>query len=132
MGRWLPILAVALLGCADEEDTDTLCDREVPLTYEGFGMSFMDTHCNGCHSSLIAPAQRRGAPESVNLDTYGDVLAWAERIEERVVLNAEIEGASRMPPGGGPTREELDMLHEWLQCGVYPDKAQIDGDGEAG
>jgi uncharacterized membrane protein len=127
MVRALLILAATLsLGCEAAEDTNTLCDREVPLTYDNFGQSFMDTHCNGCHSSIIAPAQRRGAPPTVNFDTYGDVIAQAERVEIRVIL-APQEGLPEMPLGGGPTAEELQQLDEWLQCRVFPDKATLEG-----
>lgn len=126
LSRALLILPLLLAPACAEEEGDPLCDREVPLTYESWGMSFMDTHCNGCHSSITSPAQRRGAPPGVDLDTYGGVLQWVERIDDRVILAAE-EERSQMPPGGGPTAEELDMLHEWLQCQVYPDRERWEG-----
>lgn len=125
MVRTALVLAATLsLGCAETEDTNTLCGREVQLTYENFGKSFMGTHCNGCHSSIIAPAQRRGAPPTVNFDTYGDILAQVERVEQRVII-APQEGLPAMPIGGGPTDEELAMLDEWLQCTVYDDAAEV-------
>ena len=114
------VLLLALAACAGEEE-DPECAREVPLTYQSWGQGFLDTHCNGCHSSLTPVAQRRGAPEGVNLDTYEGVLTWVERIDDRTIL-APQEERSQMPPGGGPTAEELEMLHEWLECTVYPDK----------
>lgn len=114
-----------LIGCAPE--TDPLCANEVQLTYDSWGRGFLDTHCNGCHSSITAPAQRRGAPPGVDFDTYGGVLQWAERIEDRVLV-APDEERIEMPPGGGPTPEELSMLHEWLQCSVYQDQARMEGE----
>lgn len=123
--RALLVLGFTLGACNGPEE-DPLCDREVALTYENWGGGFMDTHCNGCHSSIIAPAQRRGAPAGVDFDTYGGIMSWAERVEDRVIT-AAAEERSQMPPGGGPTAEELEMLHEWLQCGVYPDKDRWEG-----
>jgi len=124
-----PLAALALAGavgaCAPEEE-DPLCGRDVPLTYDGWGQTFLDTHCNGCHSSLVPDAQRRGAPPGVDFDTYGGVLQFVERIDDRVIV-APQEERSQMPPGGGPTEEELQMLHEWLECSVYPDADEWEG-----
>lgn len=120
------VILVGLLGACAGEETDPLCEREVPLTYDNWGQGFLDTHCNGCHSSIIAPRQRRGAPDTVNFDTYDGVLTFAERIDDRVIL-AKAEDRSAMPPGGGPTAEELAMLHEWLECTVYDDKIEWEG-----
>jgi hypothetical protein len=118
------LLLCLLAGCSGSDDTDTLCDRGVPLTYESFGQGFLDTHCNGCHSSIISPAQRNGAPEGVNFDTYGGLLQFADRLPPRVIDAAtdEDDGTQPMPPGGGPTATELAMLHEWLSCEVAKDR----------
>jgi hypothetical protein len=111
-------------ACGGPEDTDPLCDRGVPLTYESFGRGFLDTHCNGCHSSIIAPAQRNGAPTGIDFDTYEGVLQFSERLEVRVIAAAvdDDDATNPMPPGGGPTAEELAMLHEWLSCDVARDR----------
>lgn len=106
-----------LLACAPGADSAS-CDRDPPLTYHTWGEAFIDKHCTGCHSSLLGtPAERNNATIGVDLDTYGDVLVFAERIEARV-LTPE---SPQMPPGGGPTEEELQMLREWMSCSVYPD-----------
>ena len=121
-------LLLGLVACGEEEE-DPLCGREVQLTYDTWGRGFLDTHCNGCHSSITAPAQRRGAPPGVDFDTYEGVLQFAERLEERVIVQNEAEDGNPMPPGGGPTAEEREMLHEWLECQVYPDVERWDGGG---
>ena len=77
----------------------------------------MDKHCTGCHSSLLQTHERNDAPVGVDLDTYGLVIAYGARIHARVV---EPDQAT-MPPGGGPTAEEIEMLNEWLTCEVFPD-----------
>ncbi|TVQ92514.1 MAG: hypothetical protein EA397_06810 [Deltaproteobacteria bacterium] len=121
---------ILLAACEpDEVEVDARCNPSEPLTWDNWGKGFVDTHCVGCHSSIIPPAQRRDAPVGIDFDTYRGVLLWAERIEERTLTGARqgIDSAELMPPGGGPTEEELDMLEEWLHCTVYPDKAVVEG-----
>jgi len=107
-----------LWACGGEVDSDATCAREPALTYENFGQGFMEQYCNGCHSSLVPDPYRNGAPESVNFDTYAGVLQFQDRILARTPLEEPT-----MPPGGGPTEEDLQMLHEWLACEVQEDLA---------
>lgn len=73
----------------------------------------MDTWCTGCHSAVQAAEVRAGAPLTVNLDTYEDVVLWADRIAARATgLDAT------MPPAGGPDPVEMAELREWLACGL--------------
>jgi hypothetical protein len=119
------VLLVALfaMGCASGGDTaDIDCDRDPPLTYDSWGEGFVSKHCTGCHGSLVTGDQRNGATVGVDLDTYGNVMVFAERFEARVLDPDWPE----MPPGGGPTEEELQMLREWLTCGVYPDRESLE------
>ena len=112
-----------IAGCLsekDDEDSADPCLRDPPLTWDSWGKGFVEKHCNGCHSSIIPDAHRNNAPKGVDFDTYVGVLTFAERIDARVVeLNP-----TAMPPGGGPTDEELSLLAEWLTCSVYPDVAR--------
>ncbi len=110
MTRLAPLLL--LLACAEE--ADPRCSREPPLTWENFGHGFTMQFCAGCHSSLIPPSQREGAPEDYNFDTYEGVVYWADKME-RPVVDGE------MPPGGGPTAAEIALFAEWLACEVMPD-----------
>lgn len=121
------ILLALILACGDDAPADTaLCVRTPALDYEGFGRPLMDKHCTGCHSSLLREDQRNAAPVGVDLDSYLGVLTYAERLHVRVV---EPEVAT-MPPGGGPTAEEIAQLEEWLVCTVYPDAERYFGDQE--
>ena len=110
------ILALLLSCGGDGSDSAITCDRDPPLTFHNFGESFMAKHCIGCHSVLHEGNLREGAPLGVDLNTYDDVLQWAERIDARAL------GSIDMPPGGGPSESERAMLAEWLECKVYPDK----------
>jgi hypothetical protein len=115
-GLWL-LLA---LGCggAPDDTGGADCARRPPLTWDNFGRGFMGKHCAGCHSSLHEGDMRKGAPAGVDLDTYGGVLQWVSRIEARTLSDP-----MTMPPGGGPSDEEVGRLREWLDCQVYRDAA---------
>ena len=109
-----------LFACSSyNKDTATFCDHDPPLTYANFGKGYIDKHCVGCHSSLIPVDTRVGAPIGVDLNTYQDVLMWAERIGARSTGDYPT-----MPPGGGPSADEIALLEEWLECDIYPTVAK--------
>lgn len=106
-----------LLACSGAPAGDSgTCHRDPPLEWANFGQGWMQKHCAGCHSSLVREDQRNGAPVGVDLDTWPDMLTWAERIDVRALDTLD------MPPGGGPSEEERRLLREWLDCAVYPAK----------
>ncbi|MBK8937043.1 MAG: hypothetical protein IPM79_05220 [Polyangiaceae bacterium] len=124
----LAVFVGASTGCAQEtssdepvvEDATSLEERACPddsyLSWENFGGPFMLTWCNGCHSESLPDGERQGAPLLSNFDTLDDVRAWAADIwEESGDHNAS------MPPVGGPSEEEREMLAEWLACGAPAD-----------
>lgn len=114
----LGLLALWVASCGSGADSaGSVCaERDPHLTYDNFGKGFISKHCVGCHSSLIAGNQRKGAPPGVDLDTYNGVVTWAYRIEARSL--GESPG---MPPGGGPSEAERARLEEWLGCQVLRD-----------
>jgi uncharacterized membrane protein len=57
---------------------------------------------------------RQQAPADINFDTLDEVRAWSRRIERTAG-----EGTT-MPPAGGPSADERQMLVEWLRCGAPP------------
>lgn len=116
------ILACALV--AEEDTADSECVRTPPLDYENFGAAWLTKHCLGCHSSLLPEERREGAPIGVDFDTYERVLQWAPSIESLAVGEAP-----SMPPGGGPSAEELARLTEWLHCEVAVDRERLQGGG---
>ena len=106
--------ACALFGADDSGGGP--CGRSPALSWDNFGDGFMTKHCTGCHSSLLPEGMREGAPTSVNLDTYADVIQWADRVDARAVGDD-----ADMPPGGGPSADERARLAEWLTCAVAAD-----------
>lgn len=81
--------------------------------YTTVGQPFMLTWCTSCHHSDLQIEDRQGAPPSVNLENYTDVIAQLARIEARVLTDP-----ITMPPAGGPTSKELDRLAIWIACGA--------------
>jgi hypothetical protein len=123
------LLLVALLaGCGTDyvlEEPPPRDDGETPiaiepdacetsyLTYDTFGEPFMLNWCRGCHSSSIPAGMRQKAPAAVNFDTLEDVRARKDRVAARAA-----SVTATMPPVGGPTIEERELLAEWIACGV--------------
>ena len=104
-------LAVSALGAACGADTDRTCAQSF-LRYDNFGAPFIVNWCRACHSADTPPDMRQQAPADVNFDTLSEVRRWS--LEIRITAG---QGSS-MPPAGGPSAEERQMLVEWLGCGA--------------
>ena len=86
---------------------------DATLTWSAFGQGFVRTHCASCHSSFTP--NRRGAPEAVNFDEEGELVAWGPRVRIRVLEEAT------MPLGGGVPEADLVLLERYLcRLGVVP------------
>lgn len=109
------LLAICVLvaGCPAESWDEAECPEEgTELSYENFGQSFMDRHCQYCHGSFVE--DRHGAPSDYVFDTHEEVIKWIDHIYER----SAGDNVS-MPPGPeDPPEEEREQLKEWLACGA--------------
>jgi uncharacterized membrane protein len=106
--RWLASLAfVAACGSAPDPEC-----RTSYLNYSNFGQPFIESWCRGCHGENVLAGMRQGAPYDVNFDTIGEVRDRASRILEMAGTG------SAMPPAGGPSDAERQMLVEWISCGM--------------
>ncbi len=105
----LAALAAAALACG--ADTDRTCAQSF-LRYDNFGEPFIVNWCRACHSADTPPGMRQQAPADVNFDNLSEIRQWSLQIR----LTAG-QGSS-MPPAGGPSAEERQMLVEWLGCGA--------------
>jgi uncharacterized membrane protein len=113
-------LVGALPGCDDDDDDATQeessgggpdCEGDdVP----GYAEVDIFATCTMCHSSTLMGADRNGALDTVNFDTYAAAMASATKAIERV-------GAGAMPPpdsGLTVTDAEKDELERWVLCGT--------------
>ncbi|MFM7203155.1 MAG: hypothetical protein ACKO6N_20395 [Myxococcota bacterium] len=118
----LIMLSLLLTACGTQEQPEGPdCSRTPALTYENFGRGFLERNCTGCHSSYLTDMKERNyAPLSVNLNTYADAILWLDRIDVRTVQDQD------MPPAGGLSSNDLDMLHEWLNCEVRSDAQALE------
>jgi hypothetical protein len=101
-------------GCQGEEEasTETTCDSSQALDYESFGGPFFLNWCTGCHSSKIPEGSRQEAPLDINFDSIDDIRSHGRRIVDKAVHT------HKMPPAGGPTDTERELLGQWLGCGA--------------
>jgi hypothetical protein len=119
-----PVLVLALaalatawasVACSDDPTSTSsaaLCENSSGVTYENFGGPFLLNWCTGCHASDLPEGARQRAPVGVNLDSLDYVRAHSAQILERAVDRAD------MPPAGGPSARERELLAEWLRCGA--------------
>ena len=109
VGRGPFVLALALAACGN--DVDPAC-RPTDITYQTFGEPFMATWCNGCHSAALPPGMRQDAPDDVNFDTLDEIRTqWLPIVQ----TTTDVE---TMPPEGGPSSSERQLLAAWLRCGA--------------
>lgn len=101
------LLALALAACGS--DTDSQCTSA--MTYQTVGAPYLASWCTGCHSADLPASMRRLAPTSVNLDNVDDVRALRDRV-------TTVIGTGQMPPEGGPSADEKQLMLTWLGCGA--------------
>jgi uncharacterized membrane protein len=101
-----------LLACSPSEatikDTDP-CATEPVVDYNNFGQGFLIENCQSCHAST--QSAREGAPEDIVFDTEADAWAWSDRILARAASEPPT-----MPPQGGTSAEDRQLLIDWLSC----------------
>lgn len=107
------MILILMLSCShnSESFTDSASCSE-GYSYSNFGDGFIQTYCQGCHSSTSE--DRQGAPTHITFDTEEEVMSWTTEIQLQSLGNSP-----SMPPLGGVSIEELQALEEWLQCS-YP------------
>ena len=94
-------------------DTGSGCEDAQELSWSSFGHGFFRTWCTSCHAE--AAADRHGAPAGIDFDTEEQVAAWSDAIRRTVIDDAT------MPMGGGVYDDDLELLDEYLRCGVESD-----------
>ncbi|MBA2321579.1 MAG: hypothetical protein H0V89_10525 [Deltaproteobacteria bacterium] len=144
----LAAAAAISCACASKDDEtggDVPLDEACPngLTYQNFGQGFVQTWCLSCHSRTSTGDRRQCAPEGLNFDTFDEVQAWAALMDRKV--SGDVAGPPpdntatggtctgvptapactcveqsdmSMPPAGGISEEDAELLHEWVTCGT--------------
>jgi hypothetical protein len=84
-------------------------------TYQTVGQPFALNYCTGCHSQHLPEGSRFGAPAGVDFDTLEGIRTHSDRFLARAVVDRD------MPPGGGPSDQELEDLSWWVACGAAGD-----------
>ena len=111
------LIACLMMGaCGGSTGENTPLQQDVCKTttasYATVADPFMRTWCTPCHHTELEGPDRPLGSERVNLDTYDLVITHLDRIEARALGDTPT-----MPPGGGPSAEELAQLELWLECG---------------
>lgn len=101
----------AAAGCG--ADRDPSCSRSF-LRYDNFGSPFIVNWCRACHSAELPAGMRQEAPAEINFDSLAEIRRWAVEIK----LTTGDGAGALMPPAGGPSPGERQMLVEWLGCGA--------------
>lgn len=95
------------IACTSTKTIDTGLCVHTP-TYDDWTKGFLDGKCQSCHSS--ATTNRHGAPAEITFDGENEAIYWSKDIH-RSVLEEQ-----RMPPSGGITDVEYQLLEEWISC----------------
>ena len=96
---------VVLGGCAQNglgDPTGSKCPASSKLTYENFGATFMQDHCERCHGGY---------------STKEGVQASLDRIDRAAAAGPDAVN-TYMPEGEDLSDAEREQLGEWLACGA--------------
>jgi hypothetical protein len=102
--------AFLLLGACGEGGDEDDCR----VTWDNYGEGFFVGYCQTCHAE--GSPNRHDAPEAVTFGTEADARRWAGAIRAAVLADPPT-----MPPGGGLTEGELDLLDAFLACDAAAD-----------
>ena len=119
-GIFVALAAAALAGCGEDAEPDAVDDAgagscELPdvATYGEHAGPLLDEHCTSCHAGTLHGAERNGAPEGVDFDTYEAAVESAAAAAERI-------RAGTMPPAGGLESCQRELFDAWVDGGVPP------------
>lgn len=103
----------------DAESTSEVASAASDLPCEVANL--LRTRCSRCHGSPPLP----GVP--ISLASYADLTAPAKTQPgvsnaQRALVRAQM---NTMPPGGGLTSAEVDLLARWVEAGAKPDRCDV-------
>jgi len=102
-----------VVACKETTIDERPCPPEgTKLTYDNFGIGFLNNHCQNCHGQ--PSKDRKGAPSGYDFGSADDARRWKSRIFSRAAADN-----TTMPPGpDDPPSGEREQLAEWLACGA--------------
>ena len=119
---FIGILMLSTLGCGEKYDQPILeplltCASSDSITYTNHIKTILDGRCISCHSTTLSGADRMGATESYDYDTFAVATAsvGGEDVPQRANTRAQ-EGT--MPPTGSLPSAELNCLQLWIDQGT--------------
>ncbi len=99
-------------GGADTGPVTSLEDCETsPLRYDTFAQPLLATWCTPCHNSELEVAERSGAPEGLDFDSYSRIVTYAALASQSIT-------DERMPPAGGLSVAAREDFAFWVDCGM--------------
>ncbi|MCG8423017.1 MAG: c-type cytochrome [Proteobacteria bacterium] len=107
---FLSAIVLAAVGCGGDDDGGECPDNST--ADQMMGAMLIASQCQGCHLASLTGAARNNAPPNVNFDTAEDVMNREGRIRARAI------DSSGMPPGGGLTQAQKDLVEIYLDCGA--------------
>lgn len=116
----MTLFSAILIACVPATgDSGPVPDSEIPaldcatvpsVTWGNWAHGYFTTQCEGCHA--VNTPNRYGAPPAVTFDSEADVVLRKERVYARVLVDAT------MPPAGGLTDDDRNLLEIYLSCGI--------------
>ncbi len=101
-------------GSGDKDDPGTDSDNDgttESVSYISDIKTILDTNCILCHAESKTGSDRNGAPTTINLDTYENVISSA------TLANTRIQ-AGTMPPSGGLSETDKKTVQSWIDAGT--------------
>ncbi len=96
--------------------TETPCNDNSGVTYEGFVKDFMASYCTRCHDSALHGADRQGASLYHDFETQLGILNVADHVDEWAAAGPASVNELMPPNGAKPSLDERTKLGLWLAC----------------
>ena len=82
----LLVLVSFAIGCGEKQDPAGDADFQIDcgVTYTEHVKPILDANCISCHASNLEGADRNGAPEGIDFDSYGAAKASGDEANTRI------------------------------------------------
>lgn len=111
---WVIALSVGIgsFSCGEKQDPLGGDGGDVgDVSYENGLKAILDANCISCHATGAQGADRSGAPNGVNFDTYSATVESADRADSQIQSGG-------MPPAGPLSDLEKAIFQAWIDQGM--------------